>query len=154
MTNHPTPPAVPVALPTALEQYAARARARGTVSSGFAMLTATAALWGGLAASVGVVGAMPAPVFAPAAIHPPLPRVRFLPKPDLAIALAQRPAPAAQPRAQMQRQRDQQHIRADLLSLLGHVAQSLLKDEFETIVLRLSLGEQVVVHLKNDFLQK
>lgn len=159
MTKHsasalPMPQTRPAILPTALEQYAARAaHMSGFGNSGLMMLLATVALWGGL--WLAMDAARHAPDAAPAAVraHQPLPRTRFLLKPEITLALAEKPAAPATPEAALGRDRAQAHIRDDLMSLLGHVAQSLLKDEFDSIVLRLSLGEQVAVHLKRDFLR-
>jgi hypothetical protein len=109
------------------------------------MLLASAALW---AAIWGLWHTLPKEqaTAAPQTVTAqPLP-VKTYGHPHLTIALAERPQPVADARKA-------QRVRSDLVSLFGHVAGSLVRDELETMVLRLSLGQQVAVHLRQDFLE-
>lgn len=108
------------------------------------MLLASALLW---AAVWGLYTLLPQhrPAAAPAPVSlQPLP-VKTFGQPTLSIALAEAPAPVT-PRRKAQR------VRTDIIALFGHVAGTLVRDELETMVLRLSLGQQVAVHLRQDYL--
>lgn len=128
-------------LPNGVAQAVARKPAHQAVMP---MLLASALLW---AAVWGLWHTLPkhqpTPLPKPA-VAQPLP-VKTFGQPTLSIALAQPPEPLP-PNRKVQR------LRSDLLSLFGHVAGTLVRDELETMVLRLSLGQQVAVHLRRDFL--
>lgn len=70
-------------------------------------------------------------------------------EPLVVLALA---SEALQPVHQPAR-RTMQHMRDDLTTLFGHVVQELLRDEFESVILKLSLGQQVAVHLQDSLAQ-
>lgn len=107
------------------------------------MLLGSALLWG---AAWGLWHTMPqtAPAMPQPALAQALPLKTFG-HPTLTIALAEPPV-ATQPARQAQR------VRTDLLALFGHVAGELVRDELDTMVLRLSLGQQVAVRLRQDYL--
>ena len=108
------------------------------------MLLASGLLWG---AAWALWHTLP-PVAAPApqrAEAQPLP-VRTFGQPALAIALAELPRPKKSAR-------QTQRLRSDLLALFGHVAGELVRDELDTMVLRLSLGQQVAVRLRQGVLE-
>lgn len=80
--------------------------------------------------------------------HTPLPIAYYTHNPSFQIAVIRGENNVSPPSTSI-RQTTQQ----DLLTLGNHVGRTLLKDEFDTLVLRLSLGQQVVGHLVTDVRQ-
>lgn len=68
----------------------------------------------------------------------------FASPPRVVLALAQPPQANTSPAG---RQRNLRAVQREFTALFGHVARELLKDEFDSVILKMSLGEQVAVHL-------
>lgn len=138
-----TPPLGVAILPDRQAQAYAR---KAPVPDAAPMLLVTAALWAMAWGLWQVVPQTPQPQPVVERAAMPLP-VKSFGQPSLAIALAEVPQPKP-----VVSNRQTQRVRNDILSLFGHVAGTLLRDELDTMVLRLSLGQQVAVHLRRDFL--
>lgn len=82
---------------------------------------------------------MPAPL---QATPPPL--ISLARTPKLVLDLAQ------PPRHKPITPRKREQVLADVGNLFGHVARALLQDQFDSVILKVSLGRQVVEHLRAD----
>lgn len=125
-------------LPDAAQQAFIRAPQRSAMGP-LGMALCTLALWAGTWAlwQQPLPGSLPAPE--------PLKLTRSLAKPKLVLALDVPTALAAQPLHGRQAM-----VVADMENLVGHVARALLQDQFDSLILKVSLGQQVVNHLRQD----
>lgn len=136
-----TTASLPAQLPTAAEQTHLRVRPHGT--PGFVLLLLTAGIWLAAWATWHSLWQQPPAVALAPQVSPTFSQTA----PEVVLVLLE--TPSSRPSSAPTR-RTMQHVRNDLTTLFGHVAQELLKDEFESIILKVSLGEQVAVHLRDS----
>lgn len=128
-----------VLLPTALQQRLIRSPARTSLGP-VGMLACAVGLWAGLWGASQMTPANSSHTQPPSLIL----RTSHQP-PRLVLALADIPAP----RTTTLSPRHQRTL-DDIGALFGHVARTLIQDQFDSILLKVSLGQQVVTHLEQN----
>mgnify|MGYP003395804727 FL=1 len=135
----PHRPSRAVDLPTALQQHIVR-NPRTQALGPLGLLACAGALWAATFTLVHEV-TPPRPLVTPSLVL----HTSTVP-PKLVLALADLPTPQPMP------SRRQQKVMDDVGAFFGHVARTLIQDQFDSILLKVSLGQQVVKHLEQDLL--